>query len=406
MKIIKLKLLKISLFLLMTISSLSKAASIVPNDNNNFLVIADIHLDIKSKRTMEINPTKAKSANDLDYTTFTSLLDSIGDNINDKNIKAPQFMIVLGDIQGHSRAFSNLVENESVVFTSLKRKFKNTPIFYVFGNNDSLQANYGSFSDKHQNSPYKVAMQKAGWKNGFLSTGVLCGQNQYPCIDSENKNDGYYSAFITNKLRLIGLNSVLFSSKHSYSTSKSSQEQLQWLYKELDIAKKNNDSVILAMHIPPGKNISHQEEFWNSKQQHYFLTILNQYQKNIIGILSAHTHFEEIKIVKHSSNTITPIYYTASLSTSHGNSPSFKTFSYQRLKNHWQLENYQTYNFSQKNKKLSINKLYDFQQYYSTSMINCLKNVSDKKIQTYFSAGNINFPGRIELPDNIILSLK
>jgi sphingomyelin phosphodiesterase acid-like 3 len=182
---------------------------------NNFLVISDLHIKYISSRKMDFAPKTQAIYNDLDFKTFKKLIKEINKNIENKNIEnknilKPEFIIILGDVQGHVRIFDDIEKNEARIFKALSRQFLHTPIFYIFGNNDSLQKNYGSFMFNNV-SPYKIAMNSSGWKNGFLSTGNKCNRNKQPCIINQNLTGGYYSAYIAKKLRMVALNSVVFS---------------------------------------------------------------------------------------------------------------------------------------------------------------------------------------------------
>ncbi|WP_141676696.1 metallophosphoesterase [Legionella jamestowniensis] len=355
---------------------------------------------IASTHAMEITPLKYDRNNDLDYATFERLLTEIDTNIKNGKVVSPEFIVILGDIAGHVRYSSeSTVENEAMVFRVLKDIFPNTPIFYTFGNNDSLKANYGAFSDSErmEKSPYDIARQ-AGWANGFLSTGVICQeQSNYPCLLTENTSDGYYSAYLKPKLRLLSLNTVLFSPNRKTSEQEAFN-QLQWLEKQLQKASMGQESVLITMHIPPGNNIIDHSNFWVSKEQAAFLKLINKYHQLIIGLLASHTHAEELRVIKDSSqNIIAGVYFSPGLSTSHGNEPSIKTVDLVNQDEHWQLVNYEVFHFSQDNTQLSFDKLYDYVNYYCSKeqrgIVECLGNVTAEKIDKYFAAGNKNYTG-------------
>jgi sphingomyelin phosphodiesterase acid-like 3 len=398
------------LFVLIFCTFTCFASKFEPRDNN-FLVVTDIHLNKKSMHVMDFTPTRETIKNDLDYPSFQKLMTKISSNIKVRNnIPQPKFILILGDIQGHSRILNDVVDNEAAVFTTFKEQFPKTPIFYVFGNNDSLKSNYGPFMDKNGDSPYTIAMTKGNWKNGFLSTGLNCKKTkEYPCISTENRYNGYYSALIESKLRLIALNSILFSVHSNGSGKKDAINQLKWFEEQLIFAKKNQESVLIALHIPPGHNIYNNSAFWRAKDLANFLAIINTYQKNIIGILSSHTHQEEIKVIKNKSReNITGIFATAALSTAYENAPSVKTFNFSKQDKHWFLSNYTTYYFSKNNSKLELQKLYDFNSYYCNknngAMFKCLESLTPEKLKRYLTAGNTKVAGIMKSPNDMFIS--
>src|SRR3990167_5400324 len=387
-------------------------ASLKPIESN-FLVFNDIHLDQSDWLPMTINPSIPNPLNDLDQGRFETMLSLINTNIKNGIVPKPQFILILGDISGHARVIpDSAIKNESVVFSKLKAHFEHTPIFYIFGNNDSLKANYGPFYDRtlsgRDKSPYDVAISHSGWLDGFLSTGAHCKpkHSRYPCLISEDPVNGYYSAYLHNKLRLIALNSVLFAEIRGPITKNAETDQLQWLSAQLESAKINHESVLIAMHIPPGNNAYDHSSFWFPREQANFLKSVKIYRHTIIGLLAAHTHAEELKVIKASPHQIIGgLYITAALSTSHGNAPAIKTFYFSKRNGQWLLSNYQTFNFLQTNGKLTLNKLYDYQRYYcnhhETNVTACLDQISIAKMKKYYSAGNPNFDGIIGSPNDI-----
>jgi sphingomyelin phosphodiesterase acid-like 3 len=403
----------IILFLLLfTLNSYSLP---LKKNEHTFLVISDIHLNTLYPHRMEINPSKQTVKNDLDQPMLEILISQIKNNIQKGVIPKPDFIIFLGDLAGHLRSSShNTLNTESIVFRLLRNNFSPIPIFYTFGNNDSLEKDYGAFKDDglptQYKSPYEAAKFNSGWGDGFLSTGTICTlkKSNFPCIINENTERGYYSALIASHLRLISLNSILFSPKYIHGKDQSAMDELRWLQEQLNAAKKNQDYVLITMHIPVGNNVYDHSNFWIAQYQKIFLNTLKIYSPIIIGLLAAHTHQEELKIIKNTLNqTIAGVYYAPALSTAFGNSPAVKTFYFSQKNNHWALSNYETFHFLVKNKQLIFNKLYNYQSYYCTgqesSLLECLNNVTADKMKKYLSSGNQNFAGIMKSPQDMIL---
>lgn len=387
------------------------------NKVNNFLVISDIHLDVLSTHLMDLSPATVTILNDLDVTTFNSLMSEIKQGIENGTVSKPKFIIILGDLVAHHLFSAEaVINNESYIFNYLKKNFPTTPLLYTFGNNDSLSADYGLFSATDRadaiKSPYDVAMKNASWGDGFLSTGTMCQQTPsvYPCIMTEDSTNGYYSTYIAPKLELISINSVMFSPRRAQADEHAAEAQLQWLRAELQKAQNNNDKVILTMHIPPGLNVYDNSPFWLQKESSDFLSIVNTFHNTIIGLLGSHTHKDELKIINNSEGTkIAGVYLIAGLSTFHGNAPSAKTFFYSDDSGAWRLTNYETFYFSKQNASPVLNKLYDYNSYYCTGqekgLYECLGNVTVEKLNKYFSAGNLNFHEVINFPNDIVCTV-
>lgn len=393
--------------ILILVSLLPKTnANNIPNRNISFIVLSDPHLDIYSNG-MAIDPSEYDRNNDVDQKTLNEELIDLKNKISQGVIKQPQFIILLGDLVGHKRTTNSVSTEEARVFKQLKTMFYTIPIIYAFGNNDSFKIDYGPFnSDKE--SPYHAARMQ-GWQQGFLSNNSVCKvRSVYPCIikNSININDGYYSSYIAPKLKLVVLNTVLFSVRSKDSQNQSKWTELEWLSQQLKTACKKHESVLIAMHIPPGKNVYDDSSFWVKEVQDKFLQLANQYKNTIIGMLAAHTHMEEMKVIKNNVNQlISEVWYTPALSTSHGNAPAVKIFELQKeYNNNWVLKNYILFNYI---KEKGFTYLYDYNSVYchysKNIMSDCAKNLNRKSIERYYSAGNNNFKGKFRYPDNIDL---
>ena len=384
---------------------------------DNFLVISDIHLDMSTRHVMEIEPKNMAGLNVLDRATFEKLLSQVKTNIEQGMVAKPSFIILQGDLVGYNRSSSHsAIDSEVEVAIQMKKEFPSTPIFYVFGNNDSLQQDYGPFIDLSRDapkSPYEVLTTVGGWDGGFLSTGIYCKQQNInlPCIITENINVGYYSAYIKPRFRLVVLNTVLFSKIRKYTNEQDSAQQLDWLKSQLITAQNMRESVLLVMHVPPGKNVYDHSDFWFEKERDVFLSIIKTYKSAIVGLLVSHTHKEELKVIQdRRGNDILGIYFTAGFSTVHGNAPSVKTFYFeQQSDNSWQLTNYKTFRFFTQQLNTMFAPLYDYTDYYCRSkhseLNQCLRQVTSVKMKKYFMCGNPNGVGSMKSPEDIFLNI-
>jgi len=419
------------LFAFITIISISfcnvlASDALVPSQVN-FLVFSDLHLDYaKTPYSMQIDPKGYNWDNDLDRWTFADMLQQVNKAITNHTLPSPNFILLLGDIAGYDRSGKfNTYDDEKEVFTQLNHAFPHTPIILTFGNNDSLEKDYGAFyypegvSGKH--SSYEMAVANH-WLDGFLSTGRHCTifNNSYPCLVDENKTDGYFALRLAPKLKLLAINSVMLAaSKHNTSSQVSADKQFNWLKNELRIASWSHDAVLIASHIPIGNNIFDGSIFWRdtakSPDQTKFFQLLAHYKNNVIGMLSGHTHMEELKVMQDKSHkNIGALIFTAGLSTSHGNSPSLKTFSLSKTNGIWSISNYVTYAFHDvTSNSFKLDKLYDYVGTYCKKeagcgphhTLPCLQNVSADIMKRFYSAGNPNYKGNIAYPNYIWVSL-
>lgn len=413
---IKQKILAILLILFLSLNafafwkfSITKTAP----SKENFIVLNDIHLDANKNTPMIIDPIFYGYKNDLDKPTFLKLLETTKKSSEKDIIPKPKFIIFLGDTACHkSYRKPELLINQTEVFRALKTYFPTTPIFYVFGNGDSLIKNYGPFSDKSGlKSPYQIAKAN-GWVDGFLSSGKICDKDKtYPCIMTEDINHGYYSALIQPRLKLLALNSVLFSiDSRGDSMGKNAKDELNWLSQQLQAARAGKTAVLLAMHIPPGNDVFTHQNFWKPAYKKTFINLVSTYRENIIGILAAHTHMDEVKVLHDKTRkNLALVILSPALSTMHGNTSAIKSFALSNNHGDWLLSNYETFRFVHAPKNtFSLKKVYDYSSFYCANkrvnnMFDCVENITANKIKKYYTAGNPNFYGVMLSPADFIV---
>lgn len=384
----------------------------------NFLVITDIHLNSTTNHLMDISPTGKDKLNDLDEITFTGLLDKIKDSLQTHAIPTPDFILLLGDVAQHDpEAPLNTANDAHEVFQTVQNDFPSIPLFYIFGNNDSLDTHFGPFySDTPVglwHSMYDVA-RSSGWTDGFLSNGNVCGGGTYPCLitSTEDSRLGHYSAYIKPSLRLIGINSIVFSNEREDLTEADAQLELNWVAGQLLAAHQNHESVLLATHIPLGfKQEDGDTLEWMAGDHASFLQLISQYKEEIIGMLAAHTHMDELKIMRTSpQNNIAAMLNSPALCTYSGNAPAVKTYYYRQNGSAWELSDTRTFYFSQiPSNDLQLQELFSYHGYYncasSQNITDCLSNVTLSKMNTYYTAGNSNFHPTLQYPDALYINL-
>jgi len=131
-----------------------------------------------------------------------------------------------------------------------------------------------------------------------------------------------------------------------------------------------------------------------------FLDAMEEYLDNIIGILVSHTHMEEFQIIRTNEIPRFAQYFTAGVSTSHGNSPSFKVFELENEANGWAVESYQTYQLHEnEEKEIIVSQYYDFRETYCSQKekdikdINtCLDQIDYNQTLPQYTVGNPNYP--------------
>lgn len=380
-------------------SSFATAAT-TTTESIKLVLIADPHVDVKLPlNSTHINP-QSSGHTDLDKASYNYLIGAIDNFVGQNKYKA---IILLGDIPAHN-AFDREGKTRTrswegdmyVGFQDFYTKLKPDPLFYVFGNNDSPEKDYGSFV--YEGESAFDDFEAYDGMDGFLSTGNQCSDKYTGsiCMKYENPNQGYYTAYLGNHIRLVSLNSVLFSSKGQGGSEAAAE--LKWLEGEVNTAKANHESIILAMHIPPQQ--------WVSTYLSRLKSILKANPDIVIGMLAAHTHFDEIHAFK-VANYIIPVIYVPGLVTDHGNASAFKTIQVDRTAtttgtgssttttySPWYIKDYMTHTFrGEAAGKANLFDYYGFvktfcPQHTNDTVALCLKYQIDPKTNQFYNTAS------------------
>lgn len=383
----------------------------------NFLVFSDMHLDISSRtKPVLINPPDNIDDRDIDKLTFDKLFNKIAEQNIPANTK-PNFIISLGDVNAHNASHYRGYKQKDLytAFLKLNSVFTMTPTFNIFGNNDSPEKDYGIYLE-NENSPYNTLMSEAGWKDGFLSSGMICASNAttYPCINKlsdNNKTYGYFSAYLQKDLKLISLNSVLFSSSQYTPSHVGAEEELKWLHEELQNSAQENENVLIAMHIPMGRG-------WLDEYNAQFSEVLSTVKPGVlIGILAGHTHMNELRVLrfvnaKRKTLDVVPMIISPGIAPADNNAPGFKNFILTKRNNRWVIQDIIAYSFQQKSPEdpISLIEYYKFDEAYCPGMDvtvgECLKNnlgynshssyiksPASDLMNEHYTNGNLNYKG-------------
>jgi len=348
------------------------------NQSLYFLAMADIHFDpffsgYKSKarpckvisrlRTAPVSRWKAILA-EADKTESAYQMDTnypllqINLNAAKKAVaKHPvNFVLVLGDSLSHKfryhyrkytfdksqDGFQNFVRKTlRFVNSELENTFPDTSVFMVVGNNDTYSRNYQSISGG-------AFFHDAA---SIWST-LIKNPTARATMRREFANTGYYAVDLpgSSKLRLIALNSVLFSKKSVWRNAKAAaKRQLDWLGRQLKDAKAHNQKVIIALHIPTVVDVYATRywrlftlmEFWRPEFIKRFKSELSEYYPQVASIFSGHLHYDWTQTLVVGDHKDIPVIGVPAISPIFGSDPGFKIYHYSIANSH--IDDYYTY---------------------------------------------------------------
>ena len=280
---------------------------------------------------------------DTDYFLLQSTLTELNTLAQQK----PLFILMLGDFIAHNffeqyntysadPSGANDAEFMKKTFQYLAYKLNQaaprTNIYPALGNNDSYTGNY--LVDP--NGPFLN-------DTADIFAALIKDKQAREEFKDTYFNAGYYAITLPQHIRLIVLNSVLFSSLYTTSIKqKAADEQLIWLQNQLNQANQQQQSVLLAMHVPFGIDVFLDIKmktdivryfihplFWQAVYNEKVLFLLQQYSSILIGTLPAHIHADTFQLISGKDHAhFIPSSTTPSISPIYGNNPGLKVFSF------------------------------------------------------------------------------
>jgi len=238
------------------------------------------------------------------------------------------------------------LQNITEAFGKLRTAFKNkVPIFPIIGNHDAFP--------QHQLPPHEY------WVYDTLSTlwAPFIGKEAAASL----KKCGYYTLGIRKGLRLIALNTVLYYSANNMTSATANDPggQIAWLKKTLEEAKKNDEVVYIAGHIPI-------RGYGGSFRTHFvepFLEAMKPYQSIIKGSFWGHCHVDTFQLFgNYTSGDFHVGHLASTMGSANYKNPSFRRYLFDTSKD-YDIQDWRTFymDLEEANKagKIKWQSLYD-----------------------------------------------
>lgn len=348
-----------------------------PKPNPKFLSLSDIHFDpfydtslVKDLASSSIDKwdtifqsSKKKDYGvyklDANYRLFKSALTRA------KEVEPnPDFVIISGDFLAHffedsikadvaglstAQLDDFIFKTMSFVTNSLRKTFPKAIFYPVLGNNDSFCGDYmitpnGNFLKRI--TPLWLEM--------------LNGKVDETAFKSSFMKGGYYTANSpTNpKHKIIGLNTILFSTKFQDTVQRwrenycqvltqeaaqqAAKEQMHWLETQLKQAKDKQEKVWLVYHIPPGINAYSTiyssksncadkiSMYWHEDWNQEFIQTITKDASVITAQFGGHSHMDNFLTISDSSGKAQSfVHITPAISPIFQNNPGFLHYTYE-----------------------------------------------------------------------------
>lgn len=259
-----------------------------------------------------------------------------------------KFVAVSGDLLAHAfdckyktlfpdstpDAYRAFVEKTlDYVIDELYGSFPNVPVYAALGNNDSDCGDYRLDA----NSKFLADTGKEVTRN-FPASERQAAQESFAA-------GGYYAASLPSPFqnaRLLVLNDIFMSKSYATCSGKpdtsAADAQLAWLRQQLAEARANKQKVWVMGHIPPGvdlySTVRRMTDVCGGRDPVMFLSsekladALTDSSDVVELAIFAHTHMDEIKLLKDDSSSpatakVIAVKLVPSISPINGNHPSF-----------------------------------------------------------------------------------
>jgi sphingomyelin phosphodiesterase acid-like 3 len=234
-----------------------------------------------------------------------------------------------GDDQSVSAAFAK--KTTVFVMNQVESVFAGIPVYMALGNNDSrCNHNRLGLHDGYLKATGQAVI------NGLV--GVSAAERRLAL--NTYQSAGYYGVTMSapiRRTRLLVLDDIYFMSKFENCEAdetdrKGEQEQIAWLTKELDGARRRGEMVWVLGHVPPAVNPQSSlakgdlcaggkvDTFLSSDD---LTSALINHADVVRLALFGHTHMDELHLLLGSKGAGVPVKVVASVSAVSGNRPSF-----------------------------------------------------------------------------------
>eukprot|EP01104_Vermistella_antarctica_P013191 TRINITY_DN3961_c0_g5_i1.p1 TRINITY_DN3961_c0_g5~~TRINITY_DN3961_c0_g5_i1.p1 ORF type:complete len:651 (-),score=127.71 TRINITY_DN3961_c0_g5_i1:55-1914(-) len=273
----------------------------------------------------------------------------------------PDFILMTGDWAAHH--FPNSNDTLAAIANATALLMQNYPdnvtILPSIGNNDLVD-------------DYTLPVNDTSWFQSLLE---IWG----PLFDEKQTNDfangGYYSARPRNGLRIIVLNTVYYSTRHTPPSGEADPRgQFDWLTKELKKAAVENEAVYIAGHIPPTTVLYQNTTLWNDTYAETYFEIIANYGRPIKGQMFGHTHSDEFRVITSptTGELVSAMLIAGAISPVTIENPTFRVMMYNTST--MGLLDYDEYfadlDESNMNGNVTFQLEYEFQQAYQEANLN------------------------------------
>ncbi|HXE96315.1 MAG TPA: metallophosphoesterase [Dongiaceae bacterium] len=333
----------------------------------NFLVVSDIHFDPLAddsiagklatarldewKKVFEssLSAGLGSYGQDPAYALVASALDAMR-----AASAKPDFIIIPGDFLAHGlrekfRASKTITDRSDAAYLRFLEKtmgfmarmfderFLEAPIILTLGNNDNPRENY----DVKPGEPFLALMAKAWQKSVARGGSAGSFESDFPAMGHYDKP---HPTVKGGRFVVPNANFMTYGHGKLYPAKKGGdrpgKDELAWLEKTLEMARKNGERVWLVYHEPNGADERRSVAsgcakgpvpIWQKKFDTAFIALLKKYATTVEVIFAGHTHRDEFRLISDGGTPFAAIHVAPSVGPSSNSNPAFKLYTYQTV---------------------------------------------------------------------------
>ncbi len=227
-------------------------------------------------------------------------------------------------VGGNEKALKDFsTKTEIFVARTIQRQLSGVPVYFAVGNHDSECDNY------------RMSSVDDLWRVLAKEWATVAS---HPEAAKNFVHGGYYAVPhpILKDHEIAVLNSVFWAKKYEEGCGDNpgnpGDEEMAWLQKTLDAAKRDHKVVTLTMHLPPGINPEKAEAktYWKRHYERAFARLLSIYGDVIDAGFAGHTHMDDFRVDDAARGNPLLFHICPGICQIDGNNPGFQVMLYDK----------------------------------------------------------------------------
>merc|ERR1712223_301020 len=250
---------------------------------------------------------------DLPSRTFTAMVEQIA-NTEQGNL---DYIIYTGDAPAHDvwlQTKEKNLEHQLFVLDTFAALLPEVPLYLTLGNHEGFPVNAFPTDDQED------SIVSGAWLYEGLASHHWA-DNLEPEERERFRRNGFYSALVRPKLRIISVNNNFCVGMNFFMMLDFSDpaDQLDWLARQLELSEAAGEAVHILAHHPPSSCLPG----WARE----YTRIVNRFESTVVAQFHGHTHDDWFLVFHNESGApSTTAFVATSVTTYTDNSPEYRIY--------------------------------------------------------------------------------